>query len=178
TRTNGTTYTDPTSSTPALTQSGNNYTYTDASGNPQTVAVITTQYTVSSGTWTGQCFSYNYGPQNLTTTVTYPDGTNYQITYEPSFGETGHVTGRIKTIKLPTGATITYNYNGTNHGFSCEDDGTSGFTRTTPDGTWTYSRAKDSNQWVTTVTAPGGQTYTSKFTGTAPYYRVSYDAKA
>ena len=84
-------------------------------------------------------------------TIKQADGTTYGFTYDP-------VLGRVQTIKLPTGGTITYNYNGPNSGVSCEDGGTSGFTKTTPDGTWTYSRtySSTSNLWTTTVTDPQG----------------------
>jgi RHS repeat-associated protein len=87
----------------------------------------------------------------VVTAISLPDGTSYGFTYDP-------VLGRVKTITLPTGGTITYNYNGPNSGVSCEDGNTSGFTKTTPDGTWTYSRTYNSTSslWTTTVTDPQG----------------------
>jgi RHS repeat-associated protein len=65
------------------------------------------------------------------------------------------VTGRISSITLPTGGTISYNYQGFgNNGIICTDGSTAGFARTTPDGTWTYSRSGTSPSYTTTITSP------------------------
>jgi RHS repeat-associated protein len=72
-------------------------------------------------------------------------GTNpndkYTVTYEETVpGVPGTVTGRIASITLPTGGQITYAYPTGSAGIECSDGSTAALTRTTPDGTWTYSR--------------------------------------
>lgn len=100
-----------------------------------------------------------YGPQtgSLVDRVTLPDGTFYQFTYEATPGVAGDVTGRLASVKLPTGGTISYAYTGGHNGIECSDGTTSGLTRSTPDGTWTYSRTQGTGSaWTTTVTDPQG----------------------
>jgi RHS repeat-associated protein len=95
--------------------------------------------------------------------IALPDGTSYGFTYEP-------VLGRPLTITLPTGGQISYSWNGLNAGINCLDGGSSGFTKTTPDGIWTYARSYSSTTqlWTTTITNPlGDQTvYTFGSSGT------------
>jgi hypothetical protein len=88
--------------------------------------------------------------------ITYPDGSFYQFTYEPTTTGSPNVTGRIASITLPTGGTISYAYTGSNGGINCADGTTMGFDRTTPDSAtpWHYSRSGTSPNWTTTVTDP------------------------
>jgi RHS repeat-associated protein len=81
---------------------------------------------------------------SLVDRITLPDGTFYQYTYETTPGDAHNphnVTARLASITLPTGGEISYSYTGSNHGIECGDGSTSGLTRTTPDGTWTYTRS-------------------------------------
>ena len=82
----------------------------------------------------------------------YPND-KYTFQYEKS--TTGNVTGRLASVTLPTGGTISYTYNGTNNGIECGDGSTSGFQRSTPDtgaGVWTYSRSNvTGTEWTTTI---------------------------
>ena len=160
--------------------------YTDATGNNTLNA--TTTYT--SGVATGATYSYT-GPNNATENVTVastalnfqtsfgcpgigefaysglrrannislPDGSSFQISYDTP--------GRVSSVTLPAGGTISYNYNGPNGGISCQDGGSSGFTRTTPDGTWTYARSYSTTTgvWTTTVTDPQGNNTVHTFSG-------------
>jgi RHS repeat-associated protein len=109
------------------------------------------------------------GSGNLVTSITFPDGSAYAITYEQTPGQSNPsiVTGRIGSIKLPTGGTITYNYTGPNNGINCLDGGTAGVTRTTPDGQWTYSRSYNTTTkvWTTTVFDPPGNKTVYTFSG-------------
>jgi RHS repeat-associated protein len=77
---------------------------------------------------------------HLITSVVMPDNTSYTITYEPTPGHPTSTTGRVKSITLPSGGQITYQYTGTNNGIICADGSPAGLTRTTPDGVWTYTR--------------------------------------
>jgi hypothetical protein len=66
--------------------------------------------------------------------LSYPDGSSLTVTYEATPGKTGYVTGRIASMTLPTGGTITYTYSNI-----CSNGGwTSSIVRTTADGTTTY----------------------------------------
>ena len=65
-----------------------------------------------------------------------------------------NVTGRIASITLPTGGTITYTYSGGSNGITCGDGSTATLTRQTPDGTWTYAHTESGPSWSTIVTDP------------------------
>jgi hypothetical protein len=155
------------------------YYYNDQSGTQRQVQLTMTPYIVQTNFGCSGIAEYPATGQELPTTIKMPDESTYQITYELTPNHPGSTTGRIATIKLPTGGLVTYNYNGPNHGISCQDGGTSGFTRTTSDGTWTYSRSFISSpgQWKTVITAPSGQTVTYLFTagtsGTGAEFEVS-----
>ena len=95
--------------------------------------------------------------ENLVSSIDLPDGASYQITYEGTPGFSGDVTtGRIASVKLPTGGTITYSYSGANNGITCADGSAATLTRATPDGTWTYAHTEPASPapWTTTVTDP------------------------
>ncbi len=108
----------------------------------------------------------NYGPTtvSLVSSIKLPDNSTYSFTYEPTPGYPGSYTGRVQTITLPTGGTITYSYTGANNGINCTDGSTLGLTRQTSDGTTTYSRSGSGTAWTTVVTdaaTPGNQTQIS-----------------
>jgi hypothetical protein len=90
----------------------------------------------------------------LVNSITLPEGTTYQFTYEGTPGYSGYTTGRVTSVKLPTGGTISYQYTGSNNGVQCLDGSTAGLNRTTPDGATTFTRSGSGNQWVTTALAP------------------------
>lgn len=99
------------------------------------------------------------GEEPLIDTITLQDGSTYKFTYEPTPGNPSAVTGRLGSVKLPTGATISYTYPGSNDGINCSDGTNLHLTRTTPDGTWTYDRTISGAGGTTTVTDPlGNQT--------------------
>jgi RHS repeat-associated protein len=152
------------STTPVLTVTGTspiNYTYTAPSGSPVNVVVSYKSYAVQTHF---QCSGVtDYGASspinnNLVDKITYPDGSFYQFTYEPTTTGSPNVTGRIKSVTLPTGGTISYAYTGSNGGINCADGTTMGFNRTTPDSStaWQYSRSGTNPNWTTTVTDPVG----------------------
>lgn len=164
--TNNTFYDTLSSTTPVLSVSGGApnpmvFTYKDTAGANQTITVSYLPHTVQTEF---QCAGITDNHQ--TTTVYLIDKINYdfnntyyQFTYEATPSATGvsagAVTGRIASVRFPTGGVINYSYSGGNAGIVCSDGSTAGLTRQTPEGTWTYTRANPSgSQWTTTVQAP------------------------
>jgi len=135
------------------------YTYTGPSGTAK-VTVNYTQKTVqTSFGCTGSSFVAEYPATqiNLIHDISYDDGSQYVFQYESTPNtQIGAVTGRLASVTLPTGGTITYTYIGGTNGITCADGSASGVTRVlTPGGTWLYSRAQVSGaEWTTTVTDP------------------------
>ena len=165
---NGQFYDTLNSGTPVLTVTGTSpvdYTYTAPSGSPVSVVVsyksypVQTHFVCSGVTDYGASSPIN---NNLVDKITYPDGSFYQFTYEPTTTGSGNVTGRIASVTLPTGGTISYAYTGSYGGINCADGTTMGFKRTTPDSSipWQYSRSGTNPSWTTTVTDPVGNVTT------------------
>ncbi len=112
---------------------------------------------------------YGTNTLNLVDHITLGDGSTYSFTYEGTPGASdGAVTGRLASITLPTGGTITYQYTGgcSGAGAGINPDGTVGsLTRTTTDGTRTYNRATvNGNATSTTVTDEKNNQTVYKFT--------------
>jgi hypothetical protein len=82
----------------------------------------------------------------------------YTFDYEKNSDGTTY-TGRIASITLPTGGTITYAYSGGTNGIECADGSAATLTRTTPDSAtgWMYTRAGTPPSTTTTVASPDGQ---------------------
>lgn len=172
-----TTFTD-TLGTTALTVSGNGtqssprvLTYTGPQGSTSAQMTYTTK-SVKTNFGCGANY-INYGPTDvdLVTSVTLPDNTHYDITYEATPGDTqGRVTGRIASITLPTGGQITYSYSGGGtgvNGISCTDGGGAILSRELdPGGTWTYTRTLQSGtDWKTVVRNPESKETVFRFQG-------------
>jgi YD repeat-containing protein len=105
-----------------------------------------------------------YGPtsQYLVSSISLPDSTSYSFVYEGTYNYTGAVTGRLASVTLPTGGTITYGYpTAASNGITCGDGTTPTLTRTVipggsqPQGAWSYNRTENSyTSWSTTVNDP------------------------
>jgi hypothetical protein len=138
------------------------YTYTNPSGGSSSVQVNYTNHLVRTN-FGCSCVS-DYGTNgtttaNLVSSVALPDGTSYTFTYETTPDYPGYRTGRIASVTLPTGGTISYSYTGSNNGIICSDGSAAGLDRTTPDSTaaWQYTRTQGSGAaWTTNVTDPQG----------------------
>jgi len=100
-----------------------------------------------------------YGPQSidLPDRITLADGTYYQFAYESTPGYSGNVTGRLASVTLPTGGTISYQYQyGCGNGLNA--DGTTGsLNRVTSDGTRSYGRSPLTNGSRTTLQDEAGR---------------------
>jgi RHS repeat-associated protein len=170
--------------------SSNNGVYTDTLGTTALTVTngtsTTLAYTAPSGATANYTISYvaktvrtnfgcsgisEFGPTSelLVDEVTLPDSSYYQFTYEATPGYSGDVTGRVASVRLPTGGTISYTYTGGNNGIECADGSTSGLQRITPDtgsNYWSYSRALGSGAAsTTTIKDPQGNQTTINFQG-------------
>jgi RHS repeat-associated protein len=111
-----------------------------------------------------------------------PDGTFYKFGYEKLAN--GNTTGRVVSVKLPAGGTISYGYSGSNGGIDCKTGAPITLTRTTPDGPWTYNRTiqLDSNGNVvastTKITDPQANQTVVRFTGNFETQRQVYSGTA
>jgi hypothetical protein len=169
------TFTDTLSLT-ALTVSGNGtssspitYTYTGGAGQA-TVQVNYSAYTVQTNFGCSGITEYGATQQYLVSSIALPDGTSYSLTYEPTPGYSGDVTGRLASVTLPTGGTISYSYQGSNNGILCGDGTPPTLQRTTPDSSpnyWKYVRTETAltqgMSWTTTVTDPDSNQTTVNF---------------
>lgn len=104
------------------------------------------------------CSVGEYSANNvpLVTSIVLPDTSQqYSFSYELTPGSTTTYTGRLSTITLPSGGTITYNYTGANDGVNCSDGTTLGLQRVlSPGGSWQYTRTGSGSAWTTNVTDP------------------------
>lgn len=111
---------------------------------------------------------YSNQVQPVVTTVTLGDGTTVGLSYEATPGYPSDITGRLAGITLPTGGVVTYTYpgnSGNNYGLKCTYIVPTEITRTTSDGTTSYSIAWQTSGGscsasaacsTTTVIDPGG----------------------
>lgn len=163
--TSGNSFTDTLGMT-ALTVSGGApnpqvFTYTTTTGTAASVTMNFATYTVQTNFGCSGVNEYPATSVSLVSSVVYPDGSAFSFTYEPTPGNGAAVTGRVQSITLRTGATITYTYTGGNNGIICADGSAAGLTRVTSDGTNTYTRSGSGTAWTTTYTdaaTPGNVT--------------------
>jgi RHS repeat-associated protein len=141
-------------------------TYTAASGNQATVSVAYGSYTVQTNFGCSGVTEFGASSEYLVNAITLPDGTQYTFSYEVTPGDSHsphYVTGRLASVTLPTGGTISYTYSGGSNGITCADGSTATLTRTTPDGAWTYAHTENGTAWTTTLTDPQGNQTTYNF---------------
>jgi RHS repeat-associated protein len=135
------------------------YTYTDSNGSPQTVTMNYQSYNVQTNFGVSGDGEYSASGVSLVTSIDLPDGSAYHFTYEPTPGNSSAITGRIASVTLRTGGTISYVYTGGSNGI--EPDGSaSGLNRTTSDGTTSFTRsvASATQTSTTKVDAMGNAT--------------------
>src|SRR5712692_5620755 len=138
------------------------FTYTAPSGANASYAMKYSSYTVQ--TAFGCSGISEYGPTSisLVSEIDLPDGSKYTFAYEQTPSVPANVTGRLKSVTLPTGGTISYAYSGGGtgvNGINCTDGSAATLTRTTPDGTWIYAQVKGTGAAsTTTITDPNTPT--------------------
>jgi len=158
------------------------YTYTAPSG---ASASYTMKYTTFSIQTAFGCSGITeYGTNGTTTAalvteIDLPDvsvnpNDKYVFSYEPTPGHSGFYTGRLVSVTLPTGGTITYNYTGGSNGIICADGSAATLTRTTPDGSWMYAHSESGTVWTTTVTDPQNNQTALNFQGIYETQRQTY----
>lgn len=157
------------------------YSYTNPSNTSSSYTLSYANHQVGTNFGCGYT-EYTNNSVDLPDRLTLPDQTYYSFTYEPTPGRAGYVTGRIASVRLPTGATITYSYSGGNNGIICADGSTAGLSRTTPDSgnPWTYTRTGSGAAWTTTSTSPATDKTVISFqsvtsNGTVTYYETERD---
>jgi RHS repeat-associated protein len=143
------------------------FTYTAPSGAAAPYTMSYKIYTVKTNFGCSGVAEYGPTSNSMVDRITLPDGTFYQFEYEATPSFTGDITGRLASVTLPTGGTISYTYTGGSSGhINCADGSASGFTRTTPDGTWTYTHVPGSGNLSTnTITDPQGNQTVYIFSG-------------
>jgi YD repeat-containing protein len=164
------TWTDSLGVTVVTTSAGVLGAWTDVNGGSPQVSFSTTAEhfkTVFGCSGINDSDIANYG---FVTGISYPDGTSLAMGFEGTPGNTGDVTGRIGTLTLRAGGTVTYGYSGSNNGINCTYQVPPTMTRQTSDGTTTYTWAAVNNgsgNWgnTTTVTDQGGNNTVYTFTG-------------
>ena len=153
-------------------------TYTAPSGASASFTISYVTYTVKTAFGCANITDYGATSNPLVDRITLPDGTYYAFTYEATPGTPGDVTGRVASVRYPTGGTITYTYTGGSSGhINCTDGSNSGLTRVTPDSTtaWTYARAAGTGAaYTTTVTDPAGNQTAIQFQGIYETQRKTY----
>jgi RHS repeat-associated protein len=160
------------STTPVLTVSGTApsntvFTYTAPSGASASYTMKYTTYSIQTNFGCSGITEYGTNgttTASLVTEIDLPDfavnaNDKYSFTYEATPGHAGFVTGRLASVTLPTGGTITYTYTGGSSGhITCADGSTPGLQRTTPDtgvNYWSYVRTPGTGAaYTTTVTDP------------------------
>ena len=130
------------------------------------------QYTVRTNFNCPGIVEYGSSATNLVDHITLADGSTYTFTYEGTPGASdGAVTARVASIALPTGGVITYKYTSgcSSSGAGINADGTvGGLTRTTSDGSRTYTRAPvNNNATSTTLQDEKGNQTVYQFTDSA-----------
>jgi RHS repeat-associated protein len=151
------------------------FTYPDSIGNGHQQA-YTIHYTSTPLSWdSGAGCPPGYAhSKNFPTGISLPDGSSLTFTYDSVPNNPGYTTGRVASIGLPSGGTISYAYSGGGYGYgiNCSDGTTATMTRTTSEGVWTYSHTPGPFPSTTTVTDPFGNEEIYTF---VPTQKIPYD---
>ncbi len=164
----------------ALTTSGSNpspakFTYTSPAGTTAAVTITFKTYTVKTNFGCAGITDYPATSVSLVDRLTLDDTSFYQVNYEVTPGFPTDITGRLASITLPTGGTISYLYSGTNNGINCVDGSALGLKRTTPDGVWNYSRVIGAlAASTTTLVDPAANNTVMQFQGIYETERKTY----
>ena len=144
---------------------GQSYYYYGPNGTTPVVKVNVSTHFVTSSFSCPNVLEYSNVVWPLVDSVSLPDGTSYQFSYQTD--------GRLAQITLPTGGWIQYTYPGTNKGVDCSYFYNNAITRTDSSGAvWKFTRGHanpaTAGTYATTVTDPSGNltTFTTYNDGT------------
>lgn len=113
-------------------------TYKDTSGTIQHVSLTFGSYLLRAASDNGNDVSVHYP-----SAINFPDGSSYQFQYEASPYDSGYYTGRLSSVTLPTGGTISYTYSDVfTPGCGISGYYVSGISRVTSDGATQYASTK------------------------------------
>ena len=151
------------------------YTYTNFDGSVISPAPFTMNYSQYTGGTNFGCSNIAEGGAGLLpSSITTPSGT-YSFTYETTPGKSQpNVTGRIASITLPSGGSISYTYAGGNNGINCNSNVVPTLTRTVNDNNgniskWTYVNSNSSvffqSNFTVVVTDPAKNQTAYNFQG-------------
>lgn len=147
------------------------FAYTAPSGANAAYSMKYTAYNIETNFGCSGVTEYSASSVSLVSEIDLPDqavnaNDKYTFTYEATSGHSGYITGRLASVTLPTGGTITYAYTGSNNGIECSDGSAAGLNRTVnPGGEWQYVRAGTAPATTTTVTDPQGNQTGVSFQG-------------
>jgi hypothetical protein len=169
---NGSAWTDTLGLT-ALTSTGLAYTWTDTNGGSQTLSMTRALDTMKTVYGCSGITDFTSAGSYLPTSISFPDTTSIGFSWEPTPGYSSDTTGRLAEITLRSGSTVSYNWNpnsAANDGLNCTYLVPNKMTRTTSDGTVSYTLAfsliSGSNYKVTdTKIDIGGNKTVYTFTG-------------
>lgn len=156
------------------------YEFANPTGGTSTITLSFKSYSFASNfqcSGVGDVGSSSGNTASFPDTITLPNGLTYHFTYE-TLPNSSAINGRIASIILPTGGTISYQYAGSNDGINCSDGTTLSLTRTTPDGKWTYTRSVSGSSSTTTVTDPLGNQTVYTFSGLYQTQKQVYQGSA
>jgi RHS repeat-associated protein len=151
-----------------------NISYTSPANTPATYAVTYKPYNIHTYFQCSGITEYTAQNVYLVDRVTLPDQTYYQFHYEQTYDPNypSYYSGRVTSVTLPTGGSVSYTYTGgnQNNGIECLDGSAAGMTRTlNPGGSWTYARTLVSgtqphgSKWTTTVIDPSNNQTVANF---------------
>ena len=107
------------------------YTYTAAGNVSQQITVKYTDTNIKTNFGCSGVAEYTASSVPLVTEIDLPNSTSYTFGYEATPGNPGYFTGRLISITLPTGGTISYTYTGGGSGnINCADGSAAGLQRT------------------------------------------------
>jgi RHS repeat-associated protein len=159
------------------------YTYTGPDGNPASIVVNYSSYTVATNFQITGIVEYPPTPTLLVSSIVFPDSSAYSFTYETTPNQASNVTGRLASIQVPNGGVISYAYVGGINGIFA-DGSTPGIIRSMGSNQWIYMREIASNApSITTVTDPFtitdplGNDTEYRFAGIHEIKRVTYQGR-
>jgi len=168
------------------------YSYTDAGGTNRTITVNYASFSYKTNFLCTGKFDNPAIQKYFPTSVVLPTNAEFTLTYEqtPGSGYSGngewgqYTTGRIASLSLPSGGSVTYGYSGGNSGYDCNSGVVPTLTRSVYDNiskatsVWTYVNSNDSatpGNYTVTETDPAGDTITHYFSGEYETERIVND---